>query len=597
MAGNSNEPGGPPQPKGRNAGGPADRNRLIKEYREDPRIPFEEGRDDVRGDREGHGPAAARGQHRDAGTAAAKVGRQEGHQEGRQRPSRPFVSAQRAVGRHPRPHRPGRTGEDRPDRGESQEAQDVRVGSRVRTPIWDATSTTWAIFKNSPWPTTPGMLEIRFASFTGPRIGPKCASRMWFPLSVRKGSSPPFRNSTFAPSASSAAAAFFQPNGWTSTGNGVLVPRRRTSFASSTITTNFFDAAATIFSRNRAPPIPLIRSNLGSTSSAPSTVKSSQKLSSREVSGMPRAFASSAVARDVGTPFTSMPPATRRATPARKCFAVDPVPRPRTIPGFTYARAASAAFRFNSSREAILRSPPQFLDELDELPDHEIIEFLAQGLRGFRRIPGDAGPVLPRVVHDRVGRDLVLPGRTLALHEIGAGGQDPRRLARARVAVALWQDALGGVDDVVVREDGRLETGPLVNDFLRGRPQRHHVLSPGMAAQDHHATHAVPDEIGEDVPHEPFERVDGDADGPRIRAGRRADSVWDGRCDVGTRAPRHLLDDVERLDEVRAEGQVPTVFLERSDRDDDHWILLRHRRELLRGHLVEAHAVESARRP
>src|SRR5207249_6455933 len=99
MAGNSNEPGGPPQPKGRNAGGPADRNRLIKEYREDPRIPFEEGRDDVRRDREGHRPAAARGQHRDAGTAAAKVGRQEGHQEGRQRPSRPFVSAERAVGR------------------------------------------------------------------------------------------------------------------------------------------------------------------------------------------------------------------------------------------------------------------------------------------------------------------------------------------------------------------------------------------------------------------------------------------------------------------------------------------------------------------
>src|SRR5216117_2959011 len=356
MAGNSNEPGGPPQPKGRNAGGPADRNRLIKEYREDPRIPFEARRDDVRGDREGHGPASTGGQHRDAGTPAAKVGRQEGHQEGRQGPARPFVPAQRPVGRHPRPSRPGRAGEDRSDRGEPQEAQVVRVGSSVRTPIWDATRTAWAIFKNSPWPTTPGMLEIRLASFTGPRIGPKCASRRWFPLSVRKGSSPSFRNSTFAPSASSAAPAFFQPNGWTSTGNGVLVPRRRTSFASSTITTNFFDAAATIFSRNRAPPIPLIRSSLGSTSSAPSTVKSSQKLSSREVSGIPRAFASSAVARDVGTPFTSMPPATRRATPARKCFAVDPVPRPRTIPGFTYARAASAAFRFNSSREAISKS-------------------------------------------------------------------------------------------------------------------------------------------------------------------------------------------------------------------------------------------------
>src|SRR5712692_757148 len=335
MAGNSNEPGGPPESQGRNPGGPADRDRLVEEHRQDPRVPFEARRDDVGGDREGHGPAAAGGQHRDAGTPAAEVGGQEGHQEGRQRPTRPLVSAERLVGRHPRPNRSGRASEDRPDRGEPQEAQDVRIGSSVRTPIWDATRTTWATFRNSPWPTTPGMFEIRPASFRGPRIGPKCESRMWFPLSVRNASSPSFRNSTFAPSASSAAAAFFQPNGWTSTGRGVFVPRRRTSFESSTISTNFLDAAATIFSRNRAPPIPLIKSSLGSTSSAPSTVKSSQKLSSREVSGIPSRFASSAVARDVGTPLMSIPLVTRRATPARKCRAVDPVPRPRTIPGLT----------------------------------------------------------------------------------------------------------------------------------------------------------------------------------------------------------------------------------------------------------------------
>src|SRR6058998_3587789 len=353
MAGNSNEPGGPPQSEGRDAGGPADRDRPLTEHREDPRIPFEARRDDVRRDREGHGPAATGGQHRDAGTPPAEMGRQEGHQEGGQRSARPLVSTEPAVGRHPGAHRPGRAGEDRPDRGEPQEAQDVRVGSSVRTPIWDATTTAWAIFRNRPWPTTPGMPEIRAASFTGPRIGPKCASRMWFPLSVRNGSPACLRNWTFAPRPSSAADAFFQPNGWTSTGNGVLVPRRRTSFASSTITTNFFDAVATIFSRNKAPPIPLIRSSFGSTSSAPSTVRSSQKLSSSEVNGIPNCFASSAVSSDVGTPFRSIPLATRRATPPRKCRAVDPVPRPRTMPGFTYARAASAALRFNSSREAI----------------------------------------------------------------------------------------------------------------------------------------------------------------------------------------------------------------------------------------------------
>src|SRR2546428_8673587 len=185
MAGNANEPGGPPQSEGRNAGGPADRDRLVEEHREDPRIPFEARRDDVRGDREGDGPASTGGQHRDAGTPAAEVGRQEGHQEGRKGPARPFVPAQRPVGRHSRPDRPGRTGENRSDRGEPQEAQVVRVRSSVRTPIWDATRTAWAIFRNSPWLTTPGMLEIRPASFVGPGIAPKCASRMWFPLSVR----------------------------------------------------------------------------------------------------------------------------------------------------------------------------------------------------------------------------------------------------------------------------------------------------------------------------------------------------------------------------------------------------------------------------
>src|SRR5437879_13464802 len=100
------------------------------------------------------------------------------------------------------------------------------------------------------------------------------------------------------------------------------------------------------------------------------------------------------------------------------------------------------------------RPPAQLLDELHELPDHEIIELLTQRLRGLRRISRDAGPVLPRVVHDRVRRDLVLAGRTLALHEIGPGRQDSGRLPRARVAVALRQAAMRGIDDVVVRTTG-----------------------------------------------------------------------------------------------------------------------------------------------
>src|SRR2546426_9976409 len=106
MAGNSNEPGGPPQSEGRNAGGPADRDRLVEEHREDPRIPFETRRDDVRRDREGYGLASTGGQHRDAGTPAAEKGRQKGHQEGKEKPAPPFVPAWGPMGPPPRPKRP-----------------------------------------------------------------------------------------------------------------------------------------------------------------------------------------------------------------------------------------------------------------------------------------------------------------------------------------------------------------------------------------------------------------------------------------------------------------------------------------------------------
>src|SRR3989442_428015 len=597
MAGNYTEPGGPPESEGRNPGGPVDRDRPFTEYREDPRIPFEARGDDVRRDREGHGPAATGGQHRDAGAPSAEVGRQEGHQEGRQRSAGPLVPSEPAVGRHPRAHRPGRASEDRPDRGEPQESQDVRVGSSARTPIWDATTTAWAIFRNRPWPTTPGMPEIRAASFTGPRIGPKCASRIWFPLSVRNGSPPSLRNSTFAPRPSSAADAFFQPNGWTSTGRGVFVPRRRTSFESSTITTNLFDAAATIFSRNSAPPRPLIRSSFGSTSSAPSTHKSTEDRSSREVSGIPSSFAASAVAKDVGTPLRSTPSRTSRATPSRKNRAVEPVPSPRTMPGLTYAKAASAAFRFNASVEGMSRPPSEFVHELHELVDHEPIEFLAERLRALRRIAGDARPILPRVLDDRVRRDLVPPGRARALDELGPRGQDARGLARARVAVAFRQQPRGRVDDVVVREDRRFEARVLIDDVLRGGPERHHVLSAGMAADDHHPAHAVPDEVREDVPDERLQRVDGHAHRARVRPRRRAHAVRDGGCDERPGAARDLVDDVERLDHVRAEGQMPAVLLERADRHEDNGIRPRERRELLGGHLVESHAAESAGGP
>ena len=64
------------------------------------------------------------------------------------------------------------------------------------------------------------------------------------------------------------------------------------------------DAAATIFSRNSAPPPPLIRLRSGAISSAPSTVRSSSGVSSSVDSGTPTRSASRRVASEVGTPTT-----------------------------------------------------------------------------------------------------------------------------------------------------------------------------------------------------------------------------------------------------------------------------------------------------
>src|SRR5690348_16392972 len=140
-------------------------------------------------------------------------------------------------------------------------------------------------------------------------------------------------------------------NGSTSTGM-TPTPSAFTSFDSSTTTTKRLAAAATSFSRNSAPPRPLMRLSAGSTSSAPSTARSICPTSSVTI-GIPSDAASSAVARDVGTPRSFMPSATSEPTPSVKNRAVEPVPRPTSIPSWTSSTALAAAARFRSSINSV----------------------------------------------------------------------------------------------------------------------------------------------------------------------------------------------------------------------------------------------------
>ena len=188
---------------------------------------------------------------------------------------------------------------------------------------------------------------------------PRRSQTAWLRPASRIG--PASRNSASAPSMCLRVAA--RPKGTTSTGNG-KAPSRRTSFVSSAITAIRWEAAATIFSRSKAPPPPLISLSSRSISSAPSTVRSSSGTSSSVASGMPSAFAWAAVASDVATQRTSSPSATFSPTRSTKWRAVEPEPSPSLMPGSTSSvarRAASCFCRSISALAVIAVVPLAFL--------------------------------------------------------------------------------------------------------------------------------------------------------------------------------------------------------------------------------------------
>ncbi len=210
----------------------------------------------------------------------------------------------------------------------------------MSVPLSVATITAELRPMKRPLSTTPTVILVSRSVRCGSSIGPKWQSMMKLPPSVTKGSPPACRNSAVAPSFSSAAAVACQPNCVTSTGTGMRSPSRRTSFSWSTTTMKRALAAATIFSRKRAPPWPLIKSRVEHrTSSAPSIARSIRRCSAKLVSGMPSRRAKSAVCSEVGMATTASPRVTREASSSTTKPAVEPVPRPTIIPLSTNSTA------------------------------------------------------------------------------------------------------------------------------------------------------------------------------------------------------------------------------------------------------------------
>src|SRR5437879_7180155 len=130
-------------------------------------------------------------------------------------------------------------------------------------------------------------------------------------------------------------------NGKTSTGSGPRPPRISTSLSEVIRITCRAEAAATIRSRTSAPPWPLMRFSLPSTSSAPSIV--SALSDPRPTRSIPSSRARRAVSSDVGTPRTLSPPRTRAPSARTNALAARPEPRPTTSPSLTKPRACVAS--------------------------------------------------------------------------------------------------------------------------------------------------------------------------------------------------------------------------------------------------------------
>ncbi len=208
--------------------------------------------------------------------------------------------------------------------------------------------------RNRPCSTTPARRASWAESRAGSAIGGKVQSRIQLPSSVTKTSlSAPRRTFTSAPRSARYSSSSRHANCTTSTGSARCATRAAaTSLVSSTTITSRRLAWATIFSWRSAPPAPLIRLKSGSTSSAPSMVRSMTGCSANVVSGMPTSAASSALAFDVGMPSTFCRSPDPTSTPIRRIAdsVVLPVPSPTTMPELTKSAARSPAACLSSSR-------------------------------------------------------------------------------------------------------------------------------------------------------------------------------------------------------------------------------------------------------
>src|SRR6266566_7138800 len=419
--------------------------------------------------------------------------------------------------------------------------------SRIRLPLS-------AVPRKSPVSTTPGIARITCSRAAGSSIGPTAQSKITLKLSVTNGRSSCILMVGLSSRSSSRRRQKGTANGKTSTGNGPRPPRISTSLSEVIRITCRAEAAATIRSRTSAPPWPLMRFSLPSTSSAPSIV--SAMSASRPTRSMPSSRARRAVSSDVGTPRTLSPPRTRAPSARTNALAARPEPRPTTSPSLTKPRAcvASAASgslvvaamvghapvskdtaKANGAGTGLLAAHPDQL--LEEAPQRRQVR--EQGLEcvavhgeqvDARAAPHRRGP--RALAHER---DLTeaLARAERAQRDVSPAGHAPEHVHLALdddvepvAAIALAEDHLVGLE--VLPADRERFVGLELDDVGRQQqvecPIRRHAELP-VEAGKLHEVHGAP---------EPPRQEPGDLQAENLRDGRS----------VSERA--HLAERVER---------------------------------------------------
>jgi hypothetical protein len=129
----------------------------------------------------------------------------------------------------------------------------------------------------------------------------------------------------------------------------------------------------------------------------------------------------------------------------------------------------------------------------------------------------------------------------------------------------------------------------MLDDFLRCQPQRHHMRGTRVPAQDDYAVEAVAHQFSEHIPRHHPQSLKLDAYGSWEVSASVADAMPKRRRYQTPRPLGNFHSDVFRLDAVRAQRKVVTMFLNAANGKDDNCARLRSSSGFFSAEIIQPH--------